>query len=104
MSTHTTGPWHFDERQAGTGDTAAICSGVVRLVSTARAPGGEPSEIVVEYDDKLHVRHACQSWEQWYATAQDAYRAGVSHLSKTIADANKAMLSLVDSHAKAVAK
>lgn len=81
-------------------DGGLICSGLVRMVGDGVSPGGEPSEIVVEYDGKLHVRHACQSWEQWYATAADAYRAGVSRLSKVITDANKAMMSLVESQNK----
>lgn len=81
-------------------DKGLICSGVVRLVSEGRSPGGEPTEIVVEYGGSFVVRRACQSWDQWYTTPTEAYRAGITELSRVVTNANKSMLSLVDSHTK----
>jgi len=83
-------------------DKSLICSGVVRLVHPDRSPDGGPKEIVVEYGDGFVIRKACQAWDQWYDTPTDAYRAGVTELSRRITDANKAMLSLVDSQNKVV--
>jgi len=81
-------------------DKSLICSGVVRLVHPDRSPDGGPKEIVVEYGDGFVIRKACEAWNQWYATPTDAYRAGVAELSRRVTDANKAMMSLMDSHTK----
>lgn len=81
-------------------DRAVICSGKVVQVSVDLSPDGDPKEIVVEFDGGFSVRRACQSWDQWYKTPTDAYRAGVAELSKRITDANKAMMSLVESQGK----
>ena len=77
-----------------------ICSGKVVLVHPDNSPDGGPEEIVVEYGGGFVVRRACQAWDNWYTTAAEAYRAGINDLSRRIVEANKAMLSLIDSQQK----
>lgn len=78
-------------------DGARICSGEVLLASTDKDSSGKPRAVAVLYDGTFHVRNGHNAWDEWYATRNDAYRAGIARHAKAITAANQAMISLVDS-------
>lgn len=74
-----------------------ICSGPILLMSEKTNHEGKPIGVVVGFDGEFHSRNIGWGHSEFFATKAEAYRVGQQRLTKTIAAANQAMLSLVDS-------
>ena len=76
---------------------SVICSGKVVVTGGGPWRDGVPRTLVVEYGGGLVLKGQGNSWERVFRSAEEAYRAGCSLLSQAITEANRSMLSLVDS-------